>query len=133
MKIRHLLGAMVLGSALLLLVLGALTMTTPTVQADSGILYAAKNCTGIPTPCYTSVQTAVNAASSGDTVRVLQGTYLETVLITKNLTLRRLEQERAQSRLGHLYHDDRCAARRISRSNRWQNYHHHRRLHPDRR
>ncbi len=87
MQIRRLLSAIVLGSVLTLILLGELTVTSDAVRADPGILYAAKDCTGIPTSCYTTIQEAVNAAVAGDTIRVLQGTYLEAVLITKSLTL----------------------------------------------
>jgi len=37
--------------------------------------------------CYASIQQAVNAAGNGDTVRVAQGVYFETVEISKSLTL----------------------------------------------
>lgn len=87
MCFRHLLGVIVLGSALILISLGAFTVMSGVVQADPSVLYAAQDCTGIPTPCYTTIQGAVNAATTGDTVRVLQGTYLEAVTITKSLTL----------------------------------------------
>ena len=39
------------------------------------------------TPCFSSIQEAVEAASFGATINVLQGTYEENVLITKSLTL----------------------------------------------
>jgi hypothetical protein len=37
--------------------------------------------------CYASIQDAVNAAGDADTIRVAQGTYLETVVLTKSVTL----------------------------------------------
>jgi hypothetical protein len=40
-----------------------------------------------PGHCYTSIQAAVNAASSGDTIQIANYTYKEAVSIGKNLTL----------------------------------------------
>ncbi|TET53140.1 MAG: hypothetical protein E3J64_04050, partial [Anaerolineales bacterium] len=37
--------------------------------------------------CYTSIQAAVDAAGDGDTIRVAEGTYYETVEISKSVTL----------------------------------------------
>ena len=37
--------------------------------------------------CYTAIQSAINAAADGDTVRVAQGTYLEAITITKSINL----------------------------------------------
>jgi hypothetical protein len=37
--------------------------------------------------CYASVQSAVDAADDGDTIRVAEGTYFETIKLTKSLTL----------------------------------------------
>lgn len=44
--------------------------------ADPGILYVAPagDCGGV-TPCYTSVQDAVDAADEGDDIRVATGSY----------------------------------------------------------
>ncbi|MGQ9627417.1 MAG: right-handed parallel beta-helix repeat-containing protein [Anaerolineae bacterium] len=46
------------------------------VYASPGVLYVASdgNCNGY-TPCYSSVQAAVNAASTGDVIKVAAGTY----------------------------------------------------------
>jgi len=45
------------------------------------------NMVACPTAAYTSIQAAVNAASSGDTIRICPGVYVEQVSIDKSLTL----------------------------------------------
>jgi uncharacterized repeat protein (TIGR01451 family) len=69
--------------------------TLQSVQASAGILYVAPGgiCGGV-SPCYSSVQAAVNAAQVGDEIRVATGTYLkpagdeQVVYVDKSLTLR---------------------------------------------
>ena len=41
-----------------------------------------------PTPKFTTIQSAVDAAKPGDTIRVCAGTYVEQVSISKSLTIR---------------------------------------------
>jgi parallel beta-helix repeat protein len=86
---------------LLLLLIGAGSL----VLADPGVQHVAPggDCGGA-TPCYGSIQAAVNASSHGDLIKVAQGTYTDVhnapslgssvftatqvVVITTNLTLR---------------------------------------------
>lgn len=55
----------------------------------SGLAVAANQCAapGGGGGCFATIQAAINAAGSGDTVRVVAGVYPENVTITKNLTL----------------------------------------------
>jgi hypothetical protein len=99
MNTKHLssIGAAV--SLMLLVVAIEPTLLSPHLaQASSGILYVAPSgdCGGA-TPCYTSVQAAVDAAAVGDEIRVAAGTYTginnlgglaQMVYITKSLTIR---------------------------------------------
>ncbi len=63
------------------------------VHADPGVIYvSADGSCGGNTPCYTTVQAAVDAASSGDEIRIAAGTYtssaLAVVTIDRSLTLK---------------------------------------------
>jgi hypothetical protein len=49
-------------------------------------------------PCYTTIQAAVNAASSGDTISVADATYNELVQVTKTLTLQGAGQHGVDAR-----------------------------------
>jgi hypothetical protein len=48
----------------------------PSVHADSPH-YVAPDCTGIPAPCHTAIQEAVDAASPGDVIKVATGVYTD--------------------------------------------------------
>jgi hypothetical protein len=80
-----------------------LALRTPIARANPGVLYvsATDPTCGGESPCYTSLQAAVNHASDGDGIRVAAGiytgtqtivaspgyTYTQVVLITKTLTI----------------------------------------------
>ena len=93
------LGLLALAGALALLG----TWACPEVALAQGpdghaTYYVAPNCTGLPTPCYTTVQAAVDAVDDpDDVIEVAEGTYnnvnfygglAQIVYITKSLTLR---------------------------------------------
>ena len=55
--------------------------------ARAATLTVGQKSVACPKPLYLTIQSAVNAASSGDTIHVCAGTYPEQVLITKSLNL----------------------------------------------
>ena len=74
-------------SALVLAVLLLITMNVwaePVAPVRLAILCVNPGGTG---DCYSLIQAAVDAASDGSTIRVAEGTYYETVVLTKSLTL----------------------------------------------
>ena len=73
-----------LGLGLVLVLLGGLSGASgpngaqPVVQAQgAGVYRVAPSCTGVPVPCYTTVQAAVDAARDGDVIKVAAGTYTD--------------------------------------------------------
>lgn len=69
------------GLAIIALLAVLTVLAGPAIAADQCVI------PGGGGGCLATIQTAINAASSGDTVRVVAGTYPERVTITKNLTL----------------------------------------------
>ena len=69
---------------LLVLLLTPLGIRAGAQKHPQGTLCVTPGGTG---GCYATLQAAVDAATDGDTIRVAQGTYAETVVLTKSLTL----------------------------------------------
>lgn len=84
MRIWNLLLVFVLSVALFWLCAGSLTAPA---AALSGIHYVAPggNCGAGVTPCYATLQAAIDAAASGDEVRVAQGVYVDVTTLPHNL------------------------------------------------
>ena len=103
MRTKQLLISLTLGLGLTLSLLWLLGGGTPSAHADSPH-YVAPDCTGVPTPCHTAIQEAVDAAVPGDEIRVASGVYTgvqnvpslntatftatQVVVITKTVTIR---------------------------------------------
>ena len=67
-------------------ILGFLFLPSPSLQQFGHILYvnSADPTCGGKSPCYTTIQSAVDAAFSGDTIQIQAGTYPEQLTIQKN-------------------------------------------------
>jgi hypothetical protein len=84
-----------ISGALLTIIIFLLLISAQAATAAAGILYVAEdgNCGG-PTPCYETLQEAVDAASPVDEIRVAAGMYPiqggadQVVLVDKDLTIR---------------------------------------------
>jgi len=88
-KVLLLLSAFLALAALMSLLVWNVGAPAVRAQSSGTIHYVAPggNC-GSVTPCYAGVQAAVDAAVSGDEIRIAQGTYNENVNLNKSLTLR---------------------------------------------
>jgi hypothetical protein len=81
------------GVTLCLLLLSLVVTPSTSILAESGVRYVATDgvCSG-ETPCYSTIQDAVDAATSGDELRIAMGTYTgagdPVVEIGKSLILR---------------------------------------------
>ena len=85
MQTKYLITSLVLGLGLTLAQLVLLNPTHPAAAAEAGVIRCVNP--GGTGGCYASIQAAVNAANNGDTIRVAQGVYLETVLVTESVIL----------------------------------------------
>jgi parallel beta-helix repeat protein len=95
-KAKQLFISLILGLGLTLVLLWLLGGSTPSAHADSPH-YVAPDCTGVPVPCHTSIQEAVDAAVPGDEILVAAGIYTgvsaragvtQVVYISKTVTIR---------------------------------------------
>jgi hypothetical protein len=57
----------------------------PTSNANAGILYVGENGSCSSTPCYSRIQSAIDAAAYGDTVQVEAGTYNENITLKSEI------------------------------------------------
>jgi parallel beta-helix repeat protein len=86
-KLRTWKGLSILVALALVLSLGAVAVLMVGTVGAQTERHVAINCTGIPSPCYTSIQAAINASAPGDTILVHPGKYTEHLVIDKSLTL----------------------------------------------
>ncbi|MGB6874247.1 MAG: right-handed parallel beta-helix repeat-containing protein [Dehalococcoidia bacterium] len=86
-RLRTWKGLSILVSLALVLALGLVAVPMAGTVGAQTERHVAINCTGIPSPCYTSIQAAINASAPGDTILVHPGKYYETLFINKSLTL----------------------------------------------
>ena len=97
-KAGRLFVSLALGLGLILVLIGLLGPLPPVARADPGIHYVAPggDCGGAM-PCHATVQEAVDAADSGDVIRIAASTYadvstragiIQVIYISKTVTIR---------------------------------------------
>jgi hypothetical protein len=69
--------SLILALSTLLVTVALLTGTNsePQLAHAAGPHYVANTCTGVPLPCYSIIQAAIDAATNGDVIKVAAGTY----------------------------------------------------------
>jgi parallel beta-helix repeat protein len=94
MKLKRIVLAVTLPLAFTLGILMLLDISPPIGQAGEATpttIYVAPSCTGVPTPCYTTLQAGVDAATGGELIMVATGVYTGTgesiVTVNKTLTI----------------------------------------------
>jgi hypothetical protein len=71
--------SIILALSTLLLTFASLTYLTFGAQLTyaTGAHYVAKDCSGVPLPCYLTIQAAIDAANEGDVIKVATGIYTD--------------------------------------------------------
>ena len=86
MKLKHMIGLTVIVALIAMLAVPALASATSLwVSPSPTVAGNGKSCTE---PGFNSIQTAINTASAGNSIKVCSGTYSEQLTFTKSLTLK---------------------------------------------
>lgn len=69
-------------------IIGTSSVRITFTTSSSSVIYVSKDGScGCKTPCYTSIQDAINAATTGTTIRIAQGTYKESITLSTSISL----------------------------------------------